>query len=159
MSRLASSRNVEWSEEGATNWVYSRTQDRVNLSSLRSGYFDERTKKMNEISFLRNMNCIFGKKTKASYLMTETLMVQKLAYILASRCDEELFSYLFSFLKKSAKKLKKELEIFKILFFISIFAQKNQNGKFLVFSLRRSLQNPRTFYKVMNHIFCFGDEI
>ena len=87
MSRLTSSRNVQWSEESATNWVYSRAQDRVNLSSLISGYFDERTEKMNEKHFLRKMNCIFGRKTKASYMMTETLMKQELSYILASLCE------------------------------------------------------------------------
>ena len=46
MSRLTSSRNVQWSEESATNWVYSRAQDRVNLFSLRSEYFEEKTEKM-----------------------------------------------------------------------------------------------------------------
>ena len=44
MSPLASSRNVQWSAEGATNWIYSRAQDKVNLSSFRSAYFDEKTK-------------------------------------------------------------------------------------------------------------------
>ena len=41
MSRLASSKNVQWSAEDASNWVYSRTQDLVNLFRLGSGYFDE----------------------------------------------------------------------------------------------------------------------
>ena len=54
MSRKASSRNIQWSEKGATKWVYSRAQDLVvNLSSLRTGYFNERTKKINEKLFLR----------------------------------------------------------------------------------------------------------
>ena len=45
MSRLASIENVPWSAEGATNCVYPRAQNLVNLSSLRSGNFDGRTKK------------------------------------------------------------------------------------------------------------------
>ena len=83
MSRLGSSRNVQWSEESATKRVYSRTQNLVNISSFRSGYFDERSKKLNEF-FLRKMKkCIFGRNSKASYFMTETLIVHKRAYILA----------------------------------------------------------------------------
>ena len=68
MSRLASSRNVQWSAEGATNWVYSKVQDLVNVSSLRSGYFDERTKKKTEKIFLRKMKqCNFGRNPEAAY--------------------------------------------------------------------------------------------
>ena len=48
---IDASRNVKWSEEGVTNWVYSSAQDLVNLSSFRSEYFDERTEKMNENFF------------------------------------------------------------------------------------------------------------
>ena len=63
MSRLASSRNVQWSAEGATNCVYPRVQEQVDLSSLRSGNFDER--KMNEnIFFEKNEKRIFGKKRR-----------------------------------------------------------------------------------------------
>ena len=51
--------------------------------------------------------CIFGRNPKASYFMTETLIVQKVAYILASLCEEELFSYLFSVLRKISYKLEK----------------------------------------------------
>ena len=43
ISRLGSSRNVQWSEEGSTKRVYTRIQNVVNISSFRSGYFDERT--------------------------------------------------------------------------------------------------------------------
>ena len=45
MSILASSRNVQWSAEGATKSLYSRAYNLVNLSGLRSGNFDERTEK------------------------------------------------------------------------------------------------------------------
>ena len=54
MSGLGSSRNVQRSDDGATNCVYSRVQDLVSRPSLRSGYFDETTKTMNEKCFERN---------------------------------------------------------------------------------------------------------
>ena len=41
MSRLASSRNVQWSAEGATIYVYPRTQNQLKLPSPRSGTIDE----------------------------------------------------------------------------------------------------------------------
>ena len=39
MSRLGTSRNVQWSAEGARKCVYPRFQNLVNLSSLRSRKF------------------------------------------------------------------------------------------------------------------------
>ena len=39
MSRLGTSRNVQWSAEGARKYVYPRFQNLVNLSSLRSRKF------------------------------------------------------------------------------------------------------------------------
>ena len=39
MSRLGTSRNVQWSAEGARKCVYPRFQNLVNLSSLRSRRF------------------------------------------------------------------------------------------------------------------------
>ena len=63
MSRLASSRNVQWSAEGATNCVYPRVQTQVDLYSLRSGNCDER--KMKEyIFFEKNEIRMFGKKRR-----------------------------------------------------------------------------------------------
>ena len=44
MSRLGSSRNVQWSEEGATKRVNPRVQNLVIMSSARSGNFDEELK-------------------------------------------------------------------------------------------------------------------
>ena len=47
--------------------------------------------------------------------MTETLIAQKVAHILASVCEGEWFSYLFSILRKRAtswKKIEKKIEIF-----------------------------------------------
>ena len=50
-----------------------------------------------KINFLRKMKkCISGRNPKASYLMTETLIVQKVAYILASLCEVEWFSSILS---------------------------------------------------------------
>ena len=51
--------------------------------------------------------CIFGRNPKASYFMTETLIVQKVAYILASLCEGELFSYLFPVRRKISYNLEK----------------------------------------------------
>ena len=137
---MASSRNVQWSEECATKWVYLRAQAQVNISSFRSGYFDDRTKKTNEKCFLRKIEkCVFGRNPKASYFMTETLIVQKIAYILASLCEGECFSYLFSVLRKISYKLekkKKKSEKF------TLFAQKIGSKKNfdVTFSLKCSLQ-------------------
>ena len=83
MSPLASSRNVQWYAEGATSSLFSRALDVVNLSSFRSGYFDERTKKIDDFLSRNNERCMFGRKAEASYLMTETLIVQKLVCILS----------------------------------------------------------------------------
>ena len=63
MSRLGSSRNVQWSAEGATNSSYFRAYNLVNLSNLRSGNFDERTKKMNEF-FEKNEKNVFFAETR-----------------------------------------------------------------------------------------------
>ena len=96
MSRLASSRNVQWSKENATNWVYSWAQDIGNLSSLRSGYIDERTKKMKEI-FLRKMKCVFVRKTEASYLMTGPLIDGNQPISLPHSIKENGFRIYFQF--------------------------------------------------------------
>ena len=61
MSRLGTSRNVQWSAEGVTKSLGSRANSFVNLSGLRWGHFDERTKKMKQI--------FFGKK---NLLLAET---------------------------------------------------------------------------------------
>ena len=52
--------------------------------------------------------------------MTETLIVQKVAYILASFCEREWFSYLFSVLRKISYKLEK-MEKNSEKFFITLF--------------------------------------
>ena len=159
MSRLASSRNVQWSEEGATYWVYCRAQDLVNLSSLRLGYYDERSKKLN--IFLRKMKeYIFGRNPKTSYFMTDTLMVQKVAYILASLCEGEWLSYLFSVLTKISYNLE-ENEKNSEKFFQYLYAQNNPERKNfdVIFSLKHSLQKPRTINETMKPIFGLGHEI
>ena len=77
--------------------------------------------------FLRKMKKnIFGRN-----FMTETLMVQKVAYILASLCEGESFSYLFSVLKKVSYKLGKIAKIRKH-FLITLVAQKSRAKKILM---------------------------
>ena len=49
MSRLPLSRHVQYCAEGASIFVYSSAQNHLNLSSLRSGIFVERTKKMKKV--------------------------------------------------------------------------------------------------------------
>ena len=60
--------------------------------------------------------------------MTETLIVQKVAYIVASLCEGEWFSYLFSVLRKISYKLEKMGKIQKN-FFTNLFAEKIQSKK------------------------------
>ena len=67
MLRLASSRNVQWYEACATNWVYSRAQDLVKLSTLKIGYFDERIQKSTENCFGKN-DQYFWQKNKSVVL-------------------------------------------------------------------------------------------
>ena len=68
MSHFGSSTNVQWSEEGATKSVYTRTQNLVNISSFRSGYFDERTKKMHENFLEKNEEMYFWQKPEGVVL-------------------------------------------------------------------------------------------
>ena len=78
--------------------------------------------------------------------MTETLIVQKVAYILASLCEGEWFSYLVLVLRKINYKLEKN--------------GKNSEKKFdIAFSLKRSLHKPRKTNETMNPIFGLGHEI
>ena len=59
--------------------------------------------------------------------MTETLIVQKLAYILASHCEGEWFSYLFAVLRKISYKIENNGKF--SIFFIPLFAQKPERKK------------------------------
>ena len=78
--------------------------------------------------------------------MTETLIVQKVAYILASLCEGEWFSYLFLVLRKISYKLEKN--------------GKNSEKNFdITFSLKRSLHKPRKIKETMNPIIGLGHEI
>ena len=120
MSRLASSRNVQWSEEGATKLVYPVAQ---NISSFRSGSFDETTKKMK--FFSKTENLYFWQKPEVVILHVENFDSTKIAFILASLCEGEWFSYLFSVLRKISCNLEKKFRIF----FITLFAQKNPERK------------------------------
>ena len=89
--------------------------------------------------------------------MTETLIVEELAYILASHCEGEWFSYLFSVLRKLSYKLGKNGKIFKFLLHPFICPKKPELKKFDVF--KRSLPNPRTNYESMDSVFVLGPEI
>ena len=109
--------------------------------------------------FLTEMKkCIFGRNPKAPYFMTETLIVQKVAYIVASLCEGEWFSYLFSFLRKISYKWEKNGKISEIIFHY-FFAKKIQSEKYfdITFSLKRSLHKPRKIWS--NGIFGLGHEI
>ena len=92
--------------------------------------------------------------------MTETLIVQTVAYILASLCEGEWFSYQFSVLRKISYKFLKNGKIQKN-FFITLFAKKIQSEKKFdtSFSLKRSLHKPRKINETMNPIFGLGHEI
>ena len=92
--------------------------------------------------------------------MADTLIVQKVAYILASLCEGEWLSYLNSVLRKISYKLEKKKKIQKN-FFITLFAKKIQTEKNfdITFSLKRSLQKPRKINETMNAIFGLGHEI
>ena len=50
--------------------------------------------------FEKNEKCIFGRKTKAPYLMMKVLLAQKLAYTFASLGEGKWFSYRFPVLRK-----------------------------------------------------------
>ena len=87
-------------------FVFQRPQ-LCELIQSQMGNSDEGAKKMKKF-FLRKMKkCIFGRNPKASYFMTETLKVQKVAYILASLFEGEWVSYLFSVPRNIRYKLDK----------------------------------------------------
>ena len=85
--------------------------------------------------------------------MTEALIVQKVAYILASLCEGEWFLYLFSVLRKISYKLEKNGKNSQN-FFITLFAIQNPERKNFdnTFSLKRSLHKTRKITETMNPI-------
>ena len=89
--------------------------------------------------------------------MTETLIVQKVADILASLCEGEWFSYLFPVRRKISYKLEKKWKKIQKKFFITLFAKKIQSEKNfdITFSLKRSPHKPRKINETMNAIFGF----
>ena len=91
--------------------------------------------------------------------MTETLIVQKVAYILASLCEGEWFSNLFSVLRKISYKLEKDGKNSNI--FITLFTQNNPQRKNfdVIFSLKRSLHKLRKINETKNPIFDLGHVI
>ena len=75
LSGLASRRNVQCFA-GAINCVYSRAQNHVNLSCLRSGNFYERSKKINE-KILRKMKMYLWQKLEVVILQDGNLDSKK----------------------------------------------------------------------------------
>ena len=102
-------------------------QDLVNLSNLSSGYFDESTKKMIEDFFWEKWNINLAEKTKASYSMTETSIVQRVAYILASLWWRMVFVSILSSEKNQIQVEKYGKNSEKI--FITLIPQKNPERK------------------------------
>ena len=88
--------------------------------------------------------------------MTETLIVQKVADILASLCEGKWFSYLFPVRRKISYKLEKNGKNSFIYLLKKIQSEKNFD---ITFSLKRSLHKPRKFNETMNPIFGLGHEI
>ena len=106
---------------------------------------------MNEKKFLKN---------ESKFLITETLIVQKLAYILVLLGEGEWFSYLFSVLRKISYKLGKKIGKFQTFSSSLFFAQKNQNEKSSTTRrFERSQQSPRRNYETMDSVFVPGSEI
>ena len=91
--------------------------------------------------------------------MTETLIVQKVAYLLASLCEGEWFSYVFPVRRKISYKLEKMEKIQK--FFLLIYLLKKTRAKKfdITFSLKRSLHKLCKINETMNPIFGLGHEI
>ena len=113
----------------------SRGQKLVKLISFRSGFFDERTNEMKKKNFREKwIKGTSGRNPKASYFMTETLIVQKVAYLLASLYKKEWLSYLVSVLRKvsySWKKRKLFGNCFSLLNFMKKSRAKNISTSFL----------------------------
>ena len=120
----------------------------------------EKLKRSRKNFLKKTKKCICGRNPKGSYLMTETLIVQKVAHILASLFEGEWFSYAFSVMRKISCKLEKDGKNSQF-FFITSFAHKIQSEKNFVvlFSLKGSLHEPRNITETMNPIFGLGHEI
>ena len=110
---------------------------------------------------MRNIKiCIFGRNPKAAYFMTETLIVQKVAYILASLCEGERFSYLFPVRRKISYKLEKNGKSRKNVSLLYLLKKIQSEKNFdITFSLKRSLHKPRKINETMNPIFGLGHDI
>ena len=105
--------------------------------------------------------CIFGRNPKASYFKTETLIVKKVAYILASLCSREWFSYLFSVPREISYNLEGNGKKIQKPFFITLFAKKIRSKKNfdITFNLKRSPYKARNTNETMNPILGLGHEI
>ena len=93
--------------------------------------------------------------------MTETLILQNVAYLLASRCEGERFSYLFSFLRKIKYKLDKNGKNSGKNFSLRYLFKKIQSENIVdvTLGLNRSLHKPRKLNETLNSIFGLGNGI
>ena len=104
--------------------------------------------------------CIFGRNPMVSYSMMDTLIVQKVAYILASLCEGQWFSCLFSVLRKISYKLEKKWKKCRKNFSIIYLLKNPERKKFdFAFILKRRLHRPRKITETMNAMFGLGHEI
>ena len=95
--------------------------------------------------------------------MTETLIVQNVAYILASLSEGEWFSYLYSVQRKFSYKLDKMDHIHKLSHsyhhFICSKNIESETNFDVIFGLKRSLHKLRKINETMNPKFGLGHEI
>ena len=111
---------------------------------------------MNKETFLKKVK-FFGRKTKASYLMTATLLVQKIGYIYAVLLEKERFLYLLSVLRNMSYERGKNFR----KFFCSLFCPKTPSMKKIdvISRPKCSLSNACTIYETMDPVFGLGSDI
>ena len=140
MSLLASNKNVQWSAEGATNFVYHRVQNHMNLSSLRSASFDERNIRWNFIdeeikekkwkkNWVKFKKRVF-ERTRSRQTFDGKLDGKKLDHILVVLSEGAWFLYLLAVLRKLNYWYEKISD-----FFSSLHLPKKTEGKGLEFRI------------------------
>ena len=126
MSRLGSSRKVQCSKKGATKRVYTRTQNLVNMSSFRSGYFDEKTKKI--IFFEKNKATYFWQKNEGVILDDGNFVGPKSSLHPCCFSRKRMVSVSFISFEKYEQQMRNFFDIFSIF-----FAQKTSMEKLTSF--------------------------
>ena len=134
----------------------------MNLFSFRSGYFNERTKKM-KVFFEKNENLYFWQKPEGVILHDGNFEGTKRSLHFAALCEGEWFSYLFSVFSSEKTQLEvgKNGNQFIIIFSLPYLFEKTETEKnfAVIFSLTRTLQKPRRINETINPIFGLGHEI